>query len=47
MLKECFLSALLLQYFNLKKSSQIKMNASDKKVAGILLQSSNESIDTE
>ena len=47
MLKECFLSALLLQYFNLKKSSQVKMNASGKEVAEILLQSSNESTDTE
>ena len=47
MLKECFLSALLLQYFNLEKSSQVKMNASDKEVAEILLQSSNKSTDTE
>ena len=47
MLKEYFLSALLLQYFNSEKSSQIKMNASDKEVAGILLQSSNKSTDTE
>ena len=46
-LKEYFLSALLLQYFNLKKSSQIKMNASDKEIAEILLQSSNKSTDTE
>ena len=47
MLKEYFLSALLLQYFNLKKSSQVKMNASGKEVAEILLQSSNKSTDTE
>ena len=47
MLKECFLSALLLQYFNLKKPSQVKMNASGKEVAGILLQPSNKSTDTE
>ena len=47
MLKEYFLNALLLQYFNLKKSSQIEMNASDKEVAEILLQSSNKSTDTE
>ena len=47
MLKEYFLSALLLQYFNLKKLSQIEMNALGKEVAGILLQSSNESIGTE
>ena len=47
MLKEYFLSTLLLQYFNLKKSSQIEMDASGKEVAEILLQSSNESTDTE
>ena len=47
MLKEYFLSALLLQYFNLKKFSQVEMNASGKEVAEILLQSSNESTDTE
>ena len=47
MLKKCFLSALLLQYFNLKKFSQIKMNALDKEVAEILLQSSNKSTGTE
>ena len=47
MLKECFLSALLLQYFNLKKPSQIEMNASDKEVAEILLQPSNKSTGTE
>ena len=47
MLKEYFLSALLLQYFNLKKSSQVKMNASGKEVAEILLQSSNKSTGTE
>ena len=47
MLKEYFLSALLLQYFNSEKSSQVKMNASGKEVAEILLQSSNESTDTE
>ena len=47
MLKEYFLSALLLQYFNSEKSSQVKMNASGKEVAEILLQSSNKSIDTE
>ena len=47
MLKEYFLSALLLQYFNLKKSSWIKMNASGKEIAEILLQSSNKSTGTE
>ena len=47
MLKEYFLSALLLQYFNLKKSSQIETDASGKEVAEILLQSSNESTGTE
>ena len=47
MLKEYFLSALLLQYFNSEKSSQVKMNASGKEVAEILLQSSNKSTDTE
>ena len=47
MLKEYFLSTLLLQYFNLKKSSQVKTNASDKEVAEILLQPNNESTGTE
>ena len=47
MLKKCFLSASLLQHFNLKKPSQVEMNASGKEVAGILLQPSNESTDTE
>ena len=47
MLKEYFLSALLLQYFNSEKPSQIKMNASDKEVAEILLQFNNKSTDTE
>ena len=47
MFKECFLSVLLLQYFNLKKFSQIEMNALDKEVAEILLQSSNKSTGTE
>ena len=47
MLKEYFLSALLLQYFNLKKLSQVKTDASGKGVAGILLQSSNKSTGTE
>ena len=47
MLKEYFLSALLLQYFNLKKPSQVEMNVLGKEVAEILLQSSNESTDTE
>ena len=47
MLKECFLSALLLQYFNSEKFSQIKMTASGKEVAEILLQPSNKSTDTE
>ena len=43
MLKEYFLSALLLQYFNSEKSSQVEMNASGKEVAEILLQSSDKS----
>ena len=47
MLKECFLSTLLLQYFNSEKLSQVETDASDKEVAEILLQSSNKSIDTE
>ena len=46
-LKEYFLSALLLQYFNLEKSSQVETDASGKEVAEILLQSSNKSTDTE
>ena len=47
MLRECFLSTLLLQYFNLKKSSQVKTDASDKGVAEILLQSNDKSTGTE
>ena len=47
MLKEYFLSALLLQYFNSEKSSQVEMNASGKGVVEILLQSSNKSTGTE
>ena len=47
MLKKYFLSALLLQYFNSEKLSQVKTDASGKEVAEILLQSSNESTDTE
>ena len=37
MLKECFLSVSLLQYFNLKKLNQIETDASDQEVAEILL----------
>ena len=47
MLKKYFLSALLLQYFNSEKSSQVEMNASGKEVAEILLQPSNKSTGTE
>ena len=47
MLKEYFISTLLLQYFNSEKPSQIKMDASGKEVAEILSQPSNKSTDTE
>ena len=47
MLKECFLSAPLLQHFNPEKPSQVETDASGKGVAGILLQPSDESAGTE